>query len=50
MHTFQIMVKAKIIGLGKRLAKYFLGEEHIPDVQQHETLAANELEQQILVH
>ena len=32
-----------IIGLGKRLAKYLLGEKHIPDVQQRETLATNEL-------
>jgi len=29
-----------IIGLGKRLAKYLLGEKHISDVQQRDTLTA----------
>ena len=38
-----------IIVLGKRLAKYLLGGEHIADVQQRET-AANEVDQQILAH
>jgi hypothetical protein len=37
-----------IIGLGKRLAKYLLAEKHISDVQQRETPAANELNEQIL--
>jgi choline dehydrogenase-like flavoprotein len=37
-----------IIGLGKRLAKYLLAEKHISDVQQRETPAANELNQEIL--
>ena len=39
-----------IIGLGKRLAKYLLGEKHISDVQQRETLAVNKLDEQILAH
>jgi choline dehydrogenase-like flavoprotein len=39
-----------IIGLGKRLAKYLLGGKHISDVQQRETLAADELDQQVLAH
>ena len=39
-----------IIGLGKRLAKYLLAEKHIPEVLQHDTPVANELEQPILAH
>jgi hypothetical protein len=39
-----------IIGLGKRLAKYLLAEKHISDVQQRETQASNEFDQQILAH
>jgi choline dehydrogenase-like flavoprotein len=34
---------ATIIGLGKRLAKYLLGDSHISDIQKHETLAVKEL-------
>jgi hypothetical protein len=37
-----------MIGIGKRLAKYLLGEKHISDVQQRETPTANELNQEIL--
>jgi choline dehydrogenase-like flavoprotein len=37
-----------IIGIGKRLAKYLLDEKQIPDVQQRETPAAYELNQEIL--
>ena len=32
-----------IIAFGKRLAKYLLGEKHIPDIQQRDTLVTNEL-------
>ena len=39
-----------IIALEKRLAKYLLGEKHIPGVQQRETPVTNELDQQILAH
>ena len=39
-----------IIGLGKRLAKYLLGEINIPDVQQRKTPVKDELDQQIPAH
>ena len=32
-----------VIAFGKRLAKYLLGEKHIPDIQQRDTLVTNEL-------
>ena len=39
-----------IIAFGKRLAKYLLGEKHIPDVQKREAPVSDELNQQIPAH
>jgi choline dehydrogenase-like flavoprotein len=41
---------ATIIGLGKRLAKHLLGQKRIIDAQHRETQAANDPDQQVLVH
>ena len=39
-----------IIALGKRLAKYLLGEEQISDDQRDETSVSNEIDQPVLAH